>query len=617
MSAEQLDPELRATNGFDFRNDVDGDTYIFLLGDSLSDWEQSRKEFLQLTGPCPLLPDWAYGTWFTRWYNYTQSEAEEEVQMWEQLQLPLDVWGLDMNWRNTSSVGNEDYLGSVGNSDGSDWYYDKPDTVLFPDFSSWFGFLQKKGLRTYFNDHPYPVAARGAGGLQTSPEEVDFRWEGLSNWLDQGIDLWWFDRNWRFSIPPPMVNSSRTGAVWEGLDNAAWGSYVYYKTTEVFDQSRGDNRRSLALTKNSPVDWRDGTDGAGGMGDSIGQQEHPSQHRYPVWWTGDGVPLRASVQSMVNAGVHDLKPFVHSDCGGDYRGSAGDMLRWTAHCAFGTILRFHGSDHRPWSYTEGVTATVKRYLDARYKLMPTLIAAGQRATSSGFPLAARGDLYWPDLAPASASSDQYIFLEDLLVAPIWDSDKNVTSRDVWLPPGSWEDAWDGSVLLGPKNLTATQPYERQPMWFRRGGLLITTQDPKNRVQEQDWDHLVLESFPEGNMEVQRSLFERDTAERTDLMLKTETSGFMSLNISAGASRAWTLRLHLLPEQSVEDVKVDGSTVTIQQLPPLSKNVESFPFGGVGSKPPSRAGPVAEVLIPRAAHARHVQLNIRSQVLVTV
>jgi len=260
---------------------------------------------------------------------------------------------------------------------------------------------------------------------------------------------------------------------------------------------------------------------------------------------------------------------------------------------------------------------VKRYLDARYKLMPTLIAAGQRATSSGFPLAARGDMYWPELAPASASSDQYIFLEDLLVAPIWDSAKNETTRDVWLPPGSWEDVWDGSVIQGPKNLTVSQPYERQPMWFRRGGLLIITQDPKNRVGEQDWDHLVLETFPEEGVAARRSLFERDTAERTELAMRTDLSGFVSLNVSAGPLRAWTLRLHLLPGQSIEDAKVDGSMVAIEHLAPLSRSADFFPFGSIGSKPPSNAGSIAEVTLSRAAHARRVELSIRSQALVTV
>jgi hypothetical protein len=52
---------------------------------------------------------------------------------------------------------------------------------------------------------------------------------------------------------------------------------------------------------------------------SVNHQESPAQHRFPVWWTGDGVPLQGSVQSMVDSGVHDFKPYVHSDCGGDYR----------------------------------------------------------------------------------------------------------------------------------------------------------------------------------------------------------------------------------------------------------------------------------------------------------
>ena len=60
-------PGTEGTNGYDFTNDVDGDTYVFLLGDSLESWWESRKEFLSLTGPTPLLPDVAYGIWYT-WY---------------------------------------------------------------------------------------------------------------------------------------------------------------------------------------------------------------------------------------------------------------------------------------------------------------------------------------------------------------------------------------------------------------------------------------------------------------------------------------------------------------------------------------------------------------------
>ena len=36
-----------------------------------------------------------------------------------------------------------------------------------------------------------------------------------------------FDHNWKLSIPPPFVNKTLSTYVWEGLDNAAWGSHLY------------------------------------------------------------------------------------------------------------------------------------------------------------------------------------------------------------------------------------------------------------------------------------------------------------------------------------------------------------------------------------------------------
>ena len=52
-----------------------------------------------------------------------------------------------MNWRNTTSH--------------QDRYYNHPAVPnLFTNFTAWFDFLKSKKLRTYFNDHPFPVASR-------------------------------------------------------------------------------------------------------------------------------------------------------------------------------------------------------------------------------------------------------------------------------------------------------------------------------------------------------------------------------------------------------------------------------------------------------------------------
>eukprot|EP01051_Picozoa_sp_SAG22_P027039 SAG22_NODE_8854_length_626_cov_0.897533_1_plen_176_part_10 len=173
-------------------------------------------------GPTPLLPDFAFGTWFTRWYHYTEELAKAEIARWAQDELPLDIWALDLDWRNTTG--------------DAEWFYTHPNVSAFPGFlptpasplqpattlqpgCEWFEYLKKQKLRTFLSDHPGPVASRNAGGLQTSKEEVAFRWAGLSTWMARGSTWWWFDTNWGHAIPPPMINSSGSLENWRGLTN--------------------------------------------------------------------------------------------------------------------------------------------------------------------------------------------------------------------------------------------------------------------------------------------------------------------------------------------------------------------------------------------------------------
>eukprot|EP00038_Savillea_parva_P031202 m.83735 g.83735 ORF g.83735 m.83735 type:complete len:895 (+) comp9559_c0_seq1:81-2765(+) len=603
-----VDPALVPTNGYDFRNNVAGDTFVFLLGDTIDTYHASRAEFVKLAGPTPVLPDFAFGTWFTYWHSYTETEAKGEVERWATDNLPIDVWALDMNWRNTSNH--------------QDWYYNHPAIPnLFDNFTDWFAYLKGKNLRTYFNDHPYPVASRNAGGLQTSPEEVAFRWNGLSEWMSRGLTYWWFDHNWGFSIPPPFVNTSITSGHWDGLDNAAWGSHVYFNAVEQFDQRvrdpAGDDfygGRPMTLTKFGLPDWRPDLP-------SVFHQESPAQHRFPVWWTGDGVPLQGSVQSMVDCGVHDFKPYVHSDCGGDYRPKdGGDLLRWTAHCAFGTIHRFHGNQHQPWSYDNHTEDVIRDYLNARYKLAPSIIAAGHHAADTGYPFVTRCDMEWPTVE-GSYDNNQYLFLNDTLVAPIWNSSTNETARTVWIPPGEWQDAWDGTTVTGPKTITVTQPYEKQPMWHRAsGGFVVSTSTPGLRIEEGNWSTLTLDIHAPRvgeSVSVERMVVERarhNHPERTYLRFASNGHN-ATLDITAsgnGQPRSWALRLHVRPGQRVVSARLAGRVVPVKHLTAPALGVQPhFPFGGVGANPAPFAGPIAEMILESSAHARSLQLEIES------
>merc|ERR1712039_1118625 len=126
--------------------------------------------------------------------------------------------------------------------------------------------------------------------------------------------------------------------------------------------------------------------------------------------------------------------------------------------------------------------------------------------------------------------------EDILVAPIVETSQNETSRKVWVPPGDWEDAWDGSVVTGPQTIEVRRPYEQIPMWHRRGSFLILSPEPTFPIDDQDWSKLVLEVFPAFSGFSRRSLFERRTSQRTDLELNCSHTS-LSLFIGAAMPRA--------------------------------------------------------------------------------
>jgi hypothetical protein len=168
---------LAATSGYDFQNDVSGDVYIFLLGDTLEEWWGSRSEFLRLAGPTPLLPDYAYGTWFTTWEppgpppQFTTADVKARVARWNSGGFPLDIFGLDMNWRLT----NDTCCGAPAcrNQRGTGWanatycedHKYMANTTDFPlegepPLKAWLQWMSSQKLHTYLNDHREYTIAR-------------------------------------------------------------------------------------------------------------------------------------------------------------------------------------------------------------------------------------------------------------------------------------------------------------------------------------------------------------------------------------------------------------------------------------------------------------------------
>ena len=82
----------------------------------------------------------------------------------------------------------------------------------------------------------------------------------------------------------------------------------------------------------------------------------------------------------------------------------------------------------------------------RTQLYPYVWAASQEYQRTGLPIMRHLALAYPDEGAAwgrgpaaGAARFEYLFGDDLLVAPV--VDLGATGRDVWLPPGRWVDFW--------------------------------------------------------------------------------------------------------------------------------------------------------------------------------
>ncbi len=557
-------------SGWDLENGAP-DLYVFFP--KASGYEAFRKDYLRLTGAIPLPPLYAFGLWYSRYHPYGEDTALDVIERFRQENIPLDVFVVDTDWRVGASCGYQVHA------------------ELFPDMERFIRRAHEQKVRVMFNDHPEPV-----GKHALAPEELAFRFEGLTSLLKQGADVWWFDRNWHTHLQSPV----------EGLNKEVWGMRLYHDIT----QAHAPRRRPLIM---SNVD--------GINNGRLEAPSHPAAHRYPIWWTGDTLSdweaLRAGVQNGVDSGIVSLLPYVHEDLGGHHgQPDAEYYTRFMQFGAFSPIARIHCTAQRtryPWFYGRDTKQIVGEFFRLRYRLLPTIYAAAHEAHRSGLPLLRRCDLEWPQV-PEAKDSTQYLFGDDLLVAPIMQAGdlQGTAARNVWIPEGEWTDAWSGKTHIGPARIEIACPLEQCPLFVRRGGVVISL--PQSYFTEgRPWDHVVLNAFvPAKDSSATRLLYEDDgnttdythaTCGQTLIRLeRTPAGALLAIEPSAEYSafmcqrRTWTVRWDVPKGQTVRGVSLNGKplaqgayTVHAPSAGPMDRI-----FMGAGAAAPSEGGEVVEV-----------------------
>jgi alpha-glucosidase len=197
-------------------------------------------------------------------------------------------------------------------------------------------------------------------------------------------------------------------------------------------------------------------------------------------WSGDINNTFATFEYQVpwglNTGMSGV-PYWGTDVGGFFHPvpeSAELYARWFQFGAFCPLFRSHGwvwREHVPWAHGEEVEAICRRYAELRYRLMPYTYALAWQTHARGLPLMRPLVLNYPDDPRVWEMGWQYLWGDDLLVAPV--TREGARSWPVYLPEGSWYDFWTNERHEGGRGVAVDAPLARMPLLVRAGAIIPT------------------------------------------------------------------------------------------------------------------------------------------------
>ncbi len=209
----------------------------------------------------------------------------------------------------------------------------------------------------------------------------------------------------------------------------------------------------------------------------------PGMQRFgAVPWSGDINTTFESFETQIRTGLNlGLSGVPHwgTDIGGFYSVAPdqGELfVRWLQFGAFCSVFRGHGfvwRRHLPWAHGPEMEAICRRYIELRYRLMPLTYTLAWQARTTGLPLMRPLVLNYPADANSWDLGTQYLWGDDLLVAPV--TRAGATHWTVYLPAGTWHDYWTQAVYSGPGGVTVEAPLDRLPLFVRGGALLPMTE----------------------------------------------------------------------------------------------------------------------------------------------
>lgn len=434
------------------------DGYLFCYG---HDFKRAMSSFYAISGKQPMLPRWALGNWWSRFYPYTDQEYLKLMGKFDEQKVPLSVAVVDMDWHGVSGD-NVPHTGWTGYS----W-----NKELYPDPPAFLEALHKLKLKVTLNDHPHAGVHHHEDGYEdmakaighdtskhdpilfnpTCPEFMHAYLDVLHRSLEKGgCDFWWID--WQQG---PISHVP-------GLDPLWLLNHFHY-----LDHQMQGNSRPLIFSRFAG----------------------PGSHRYPVGFSGDSIMTWESLafQPEFTATAANIGyGWWSHDIGGHMHGYRDDELaaRWVQFGVFSPIMRLHSSNSpwaskEPWLYGTEFAGVMQDFMRFRHRLLPYLAAMNWRSYHVDEPICQ--PLYWryPSRDEAYSKPNQYYFGANLVVAPVVtarDRRTGISKTNVWVPPGRHVDVLNGLIYDGDRDIPMYRNIKTLPVLAEEGSIIPLDQN---------------------------------------------------------------------------------------------------------------------------------------------
>ena len=461
--------------GFDWwaeRNDPHAlDIYFLGYGNN---YKKALADFTKIAGKIPLPPAYVFGYWYSKYASYSADDYRNIMSDLASNDIPCDVMILDMDWH-----WNGDQNDSNGRGGWTGWSWN---TKLIPDPKGLLNDIHSKNFKIGLNLHPADGISKSEspeyfaqmnatlngkyGDSNNIPwvlDNTDFA-KAFTNTIlrdheSEGVDFWWLD--WQQHLTSPYTN---------GLGETFWCNHVFFND---MIKNRPDVRPVIFHR------W-------GGLG----------SHRYQIGFSGDALinfptlafqPYFTATASNVGYGYwgHDLGGHAWTD---EMNANNPDLvLRWLQFGVFTPIFRTHATkdgriERQIWKFPN--FPTMLEAVKLRYALFPYIYTMAREAYDTGISICRPLYYNFPDVEEAYSYEGEYMFGNDILVAPITEAAVNgKSSKEIWFPEGNWWSVSTNELIEGPCVRTMEFAQEQIPYFFKQGAMIPFNPESVSNVTE--------------------------------------------------------------------------------------------------------------------------------------